>query len=157
MKSKRLKMALILTVLLVLSVARADSNASQESVAKFEIFGPGLAPGEIVLPARYFFIKALDQNGNLIKLERPEELEVRLSGQGRGSKASCRYRSNLIERDDGLLIFRYRLLEECSNFAIDILYNGQPIGKSPYQTSHILPESCYCPIPPANGLVTAPM
>lgn len=32
--------------------------------ANFEIFGPGLSPS-IVLPARYFFIKPLDKNGNL--------------------------------------------------------------------------------------------
>lgn len=79
----------------------------------------------------------LDLNGNL---------DINIDGVGKGSTKGCRHRSNLIKRDDEVLIFRYRLYEECNNFVLNVRYNGNHVGKSPYKTIDVVvPESCYCP------------
>ncbi|XP_063700776.1 protein O-glucosyltransferase 2-like [Culicoides brevitarsis] len=113
---------------------------------KFEISGPGLSPN-IVLPARYFFIKPLDKHGNLINEKLPGKLEVKIKGSG-GTHGNCRHGVNTIPRDDGVIIARYKLIDECVNMKIEVLYDGQYIGNSPYNFKNriTVPEKCFCPM-----------
>lgn len=84
----------------------------------------------------YINFRIFNLNGNF---------EIKINGFGKRSGSTCRHRSNVIKRDDGVLIFRYRLFEECNNFVINVLYNGNHVSGSPYKTKEIIPESCYCP------------
>lgn len=77
----------------------------------------------------------------------PGKLEVKIRGSG-GSRANCRHGVNLIYRADGVIIARYKLVEECVNMKIEILYDGEYIGGSPFNIKEIvsLPERCFCPM-----------
>ena len=44
-------------------ISAFESHSSQVDPSKFVVSGPGLFPHQIVLPARYFFIKTAGSDG----------------------------------------------------------------------------------------------
>lgn len=77
----------------------------------------------------------------------PGKLEVKIKGSG-GAHGNCRHGLNIIERDDGVIVVRYKLVEACHNMKIEVLYDGQYIGDSPYAAKDriTVPEKCFCPL-----------
>lgn len=138
-----------------------------------KIWGPGLKPEIIVMPARYFFI-ALVNNDNqrydfpilksvLIPIFRfrineslvTGGLQVEINGL-RDDKKACRLWNNILDLKDGTYIARYKQYEACAKVAINIKYKNQHIAESPYKISHVLyPEECYCPTLSLKKLITS--
>lgn len=53
---------------------------------------------------------------------------------------------NQLDRKDGSVIVRYKLTNTCKNMVINIKYNGQHLGQSPYTVSDpVHSDQCYCP------------
>ncbi|KAI4465311.1 kdel lys-asp-glu-leu containing - related [Holotrichia oblita] len=116
----------------------ANSNDNDDKY--INIWGPGLSPQEIVMPARYFFIELKKYNRN----QTNNELKVILQGSKDGR--ACRIRTNLLKRIDGIYIFRYKLYESCDSLQINVMYNDIHIGKSPYKYGSVFSDECNCPI-----------
>ncbi|XP_044752977.1 protein O-glucosyltransferase 2-like [Coccinella septempunctata] len=109
------------------------------------IWGPGLHPDKIVMPARYFFIEARDNYNKRFNHSIADALKVSVEGLI-GNKRPCRININKLDREDGSLIVRYKLFEKCDNLMISITYSGEHIAESPYKYSQIiLSEQCDCP------------
>lgn len=54
--------------------------------------------------------------------------------------------TEVLNRKDGTYIARYRVLQKCTNFALNVTYNGLPLGRSPYTFNRpVYSEKCYCP------------
>ena len=78
---------------------------------KITVWGPGLQPEDVVLPARYFFIQS--DSDNLRKIE------IQFSGENFNG-FHCRVRSDRLFRNSSSLIVRYRLYETCYKFKITV-------------------------------------
>lgn len=105
-----------------------------------EIWGPGLSPDTIVMPARYFFVKTSNTTeSNLIK-------NIQIDIAGVSKHGACRVWMNKLDRKDGSLIIRYKLYDTCNDFRISVLYNKRHIHNSPWKfKGPIQPDTCYCP------------
>lgn len=119
-----------------------------------KVWGPGLDPENIVLPARYFFIEAMNENNTTLVLvivfltfsfqisyilficslnKSPGSVfSVEIEGQ---SGKSCRVWSNILDRKDGSFIVRYKLYEPCSRILISVKCNGEELPNFPYEFS----------------------
>ncbi|KAF7275167.1 hypothetical protein GWI33_012120 [Rhynchophorus ferrugineus] len=110
-----------------------------------KLWGPGLKPHQITMPARYFFIQAFDQNNNSITHSLETEPQVIIDG-GTKKKTSCRIWTKLLDRKDGSYIVRYKVYEPCSYVKITLTYENEQIGNSPYIINdYVYPDNCYCP------------
>ncbi|XP_050399295.1 protein O-glucosyltransferase 2 [Patella vulgata] len=129
---------LILLVMLVLKVVLADD------MPKVLVWGPGLH-SRIVLPVRYFFIQVQNKYGENITQSLGEKAFDVTLDQPNGNRV--RAWRQVLDRNDGSYIIRFRMYESHSDLSINVLYNGNHIGDSPYKlkgmTYH---EKCYCPI-----------
>jgi hypothetical protein len=56
------KMLLLLLVFVLDSMLLVSSKGSVVDPAECKIWGPGLYPDQIVMPARYFYIQAADRH-----------------------------------------------------------------------------------------------
>ncbi|CAD7681036.1 unnamed protein product [Nyctereutes procyonoides] len=114
------------------------------SPEKSEIWGPGLKAA-VVLPARYFYIQAVDASGNnftsspgekvfQIKISAPEEQFTRVGVQ-------------VLDRKDGSFIVRYRMYASYKNLKVEVKFQGQHVAKSPYiLKGPVYHENCDCPL-----------
>lgn len=110
-----------------------------------KIWGPGLHPDKIVMPARYFFIEARDINNIRLNNSIGDAFKIVIEGRVREDKP-CRIYTNTLDRKDGSYIVRYKLFEKCDNLLISIKYSGVNVAESPYKFSkEILSELCNCP------------
>lgn len=109
------------------------------------VYGPGLRPDNIVMPARYIFvnfssIKEIIETQNYI-----QDVKFEISSKS-NRNYQCRLWANKLDRKDGIIIIRYKVYEMCKNAQINILYKGHHIGKSPYKVpGTIIPDQCNCP------------
>lgn len=106
------------------------------------IWGPGL-DRKIVLPARYFFIQAVDkENNNLTESPGDDAFDVKvMSSSGR-----VRAWVQKLDRLDGSFIVRYRLFASYPDLTIHITYKGESVGSSPYRLhGGVYHETCFCP------------
>ncbi|XP_075233191.1 protein O-glucosyltransferase 2-like isoform X2 [Lycorma delicatula] len=110
-----------------------------------KVYGPGISPAEIVMPARYFFVSFKDAlQKKYIPLVK-DELKVSVEGKYMDNR-ECRLWVNILDRKDGVFIVRYKLYEPCSNFKINVKFKGVHVGDSPYDVDGVVtPEECYCP------------
>lgn len=56
-----------------------------------------------------------------------------MSVQGTKESYPCRIRTNLLDKKNGLYIFRYKLYESCDNLQINIMYEDNHVANSPYR------------------------
>ncbi|CAM1292733.1 KDELC1 (predicted), partial [Pycnogonum litorale] len=108
------------------------------------IFGPGLNP-DFNVPARYFYIQAVDRAGvNLT--ESVGYFDVDISGAA--SNDICRVWTQVLDRQDGSYIVRYKLHETCvDGLHISVTYRSAPVAMSPYiLKGPVYNEECYCPV-----------
>ncbi|CAH4014630.1 unnamed protein product [Pieris brassicae] len=114
-------------------------------VENISIYGPGLQPHKVVLPARYFFINFTHLNEESYTSEFGRQVAVEITGNSR-KKSHCRIWSNILDRKDGTFIVRYKVYEECSKLVINIYYKSKHIQNSPIIIKEtILPDQCGCP------------
>ncbi|XP_018318880.1 KDEL motif-containing protein 1 isoform X2 [Agrilus planipennis] len=112
--------------------------------SEYKIWGPGLKP-EIVMPARYFFIESIPNcDTNLLELI---DLDIKIEGSKIDSNKPCRIWTNILNRNDGSYIVRYKLYEPCINVKIDIKVRGENIKGFPLTFKYIMfSEDCNCNI-----------
>ena len=137
-------------------------SSSELDPEKSRVYGPGLVPHEIVLPARYFFIEAVTSDNqkyecsvifmfkatyihhlNRINISK-EELNVELKGSS--EYGSCRVWTQILPRWDGTFIVRYKMFHSCDDMEIHVIWKGKHLAKSPYKaTTRVYADSCNCP------------
>jgi hypothetical protein len=129
-----------------------------------KVWGPGLKPHIISMPARYFFIQAVNVGNRryyilnnicaiclsyfIIFFSISSDIgiifDVFLEGVSKIQKP-CRIWTNQLNRKDGLYIIRYKLYEPCFNFKIIIQYQNEHVDSSPYNIfDTIYPDECDC-------------
>lgn len=143
-------------------IVRRTACVSSVNPKLFKVWGPGLQPDVFVMPARYFFIQAVDNNKNKYLLSAfffsfnyvlfnsinsslSEQFEVQIEGQSKVGRV-CRSWTNILDRKDGSYIIRYKLYESCKNLIVNVKYKNQHVGDSPYVIKNdVQPEDCFCP------------
>ncbi|TDG44736.1 hypothetical protein AWZ03_008877 [Drosophila navojoa] len=134
--------AIICSVIFILRFSACEEQIVD--VRKTLVWGPGLKPDDIVLPARYFFIHAVDTNGK--KFDSRTYLKFQVHINGNSPHGKCRYSLNQIDRADGSTIVRYTIADWCDNLEINVLYNNSHVAQSPYLIRNkVYSERCYCP------------
>ncbi|XP_045458802.1 protein O-glucosyltransferase 2-like [Melitaea cinxia] len=112
---------------------------------EIKIYGPGLQPKNIVMPARYFFVNftTIDENSYTKNLALNFAVEI----NGKSYKSNhCRVWTNTLDRKDGTFIVRYKLYETCKELSIGIYYKNKHIHDSPFRfEGPIQPDQCDCP------------
>lgn len=117
-------------------------------VSKTQVWGPGLHPETIVLPARYFFIQAVDRNNVSLKISPGNVFKVNVLSKSVNNGQSERSRTwvQVMDRNDGSFIVRYRLYDSLQDLEIHVQCNDTHVPGSPFKTegfSHA--EECNCP------------
>lgn len=113
----------------VIAAGAATSGGSQLSPEHTAVWGPGLR-AEAVLPARYFYVQAVDTEGQKftsspgenafqVKITAPDEQFTRVGVQ-------------VLDRKDGSFIVRYRMYASYKNLKIEIKTRDKHVAKSPY-------------------------
>ncbi|KAK5645716.1 hypothetical protein RI129_004180 [Pyrocoelia pectoralis] len=109
--------------------------------ASFRVWGPGLKPQAIVMPARYFFLQSYNESCNL------KDLEVEVDGTSPENQR-CRIWKNILYTHNCLYIVRYKLYNTCANLKISIKYGE--VEQTYDIKSYIYPEDCNCPRVPTD-------
>lgn len=74
----------------------------------------------------------------------PEKFVVDIYGDS--PLGQCRVRVEQIDRGDGSVIVRYKMVQKCTNVQIHVQYKGKHVAKSPYRIyGTIFSDKCYCP------------
>lgn len=127
------------TIVLVFPESAGGSQLSPENSL---IWGPGLR-ADVVLPARYFYVQAVDSEGKRftaspgenafqVKITAPEEQFTRVGVQ-------------ILDRKDGSFIVRYRMYASYKNLKIEVQAKDKHIDKSPYfLKGPVYHENCDC-------------
>ncbi|XP_078368926.1 protein O-glucosyltransferase 2-like [Oculina patagonica] len=104
------------------------NKAVNLSAKKSLIWGPGL-DGKIVLPARHFFIQAVDEeHNNLTTSPGQDAFEVKITS----SSGRVRTWVQKLDRHDGSFIVRYRLFASYPELTIQVTHKAKNVAKSPY-------------------------
>lgn len=104
--------------------------------ARTKIWGPGLYPDKIVMPARYFFVQIDDEN---------DEIDAKVSGVTYTNR-QCRIWTQVMQSDQKLFIVRYKLYETCRNLRISITKKDYTKLEDIIINKVIYSEDCYCPV-----------
>ncbi|XP_056640129.1 protein O-glucosyltransferase 2-like isoform X1 [Diorhabda sublineata] len=138
-------------VLMKLFIICSTTVKSSDQLGK--IWGPGLSPEKIVMPARYFFVNLITNNGSTVGEN--TELQVVVDGKTKNNKP-CRIWTNVLDRKDNSYIVRYKLYETCSYLKISVTYNNEHLAKSPYLiNSPVKSDDCVCPTRNINKSLNA--
>ncbi|XP_055334150.1 LOW QUALITY PROTEIN: protein O-glucosyltransferase 2-like [Paramacrobiotus metropolitanus] len=141
---------LLLSIWLLLSVPVLNSASASTSSPPVDIsphsiaWGPGLDPS-VVLPARYFFIQAVDSSGqNYTASPGASALQLSIDSL----RGRCPIFQELLDRKDGTYLARYRLYEPCDGLQIAITTeNGQHVAGSPFVfEGKVMHADCDCPV-----------
>ncbi|XP_026564172.1 KDEL motif-containing protein 1 [Pseudonaja textilis] len=126
-----------------ISVICESLHGAQLSPERSLLWGPGLRAG-VVLPARYFYIQAVDTEGKRfttspgekafqVKITAPEEQFTRVGVQ-------------ILDRKDGSFIVRYRMYASYKNLRIEVWAKSKQVAESPYiLKGPVYHENCDCP------------
>ncbi|XP_063903294.1 protein O-glucosyltransferase 2-like [Zophobas morio] len=135
----------LLMIFTLISIRGSLASEISVSVKYSKIWGPGLQPHIFIMPARYFFIQAFDNNNNSISSDLGIVFDVVLEGNSKTQKP-CRIWTNHLDRKDGFYITRYKMYEPCFNMKIIVRYKGEHVDKSPYNVPEtVYPDDCNCP------------
>ncbi|XP_969039.1 protein O-glucosyltransferase 2 [Tribolium castaneum] len=111
-----------------------------------KVWGPGLKPHIFTMPARYFFIQAVNSENQSISSDLGAIFDIHFEGVTKTQKP-CRIWANSLNRKDGSYIIRYKLYEPCFSLKINILLNKEHVDKSPYEIPEpVYPDDCDCPV-----------
>lgn len=139
-----------LLVLLSLGLLKGEfpgalGGPSSPSAARTLVWGPGLEP-DVVLPARFFYIQAVDTKGNNFTTSPGEKaFEVSIVSP---TEQFTRIWIQVLDRHDGSFLVRYRMYATYSDLHIHILHKNKPVAKSPYTLNGpVYHEGCNCPQP----------
>uniref|UniRef100_A0A8C5LK84 Protein O-glucosyltransferase 2 n=1 Tax=Jaculus jaculus TaxID=51337 RepID=A0A8C5LK84_JACJA len=126
------------------ALAESGGDRRDLSPEKSEIWGPGLK-ADVVLPARYFYIQAVDTSGELFTSSPGEKVfQVKISAP---DEQFTRVGVQVLDRKDGSFIVRYRMYASYRSLKIDVKYQGQHVAKSPYiLRGPVYHENCDCPL-----------
>jgi len=118
-------------------------NGKNVDVALCLVWGPGLKT-DFVVPARYFYIQAVDKQGeNFTVSAGAEAFTVNL-----WSSADPRVRvwKQVLDRHDGTYIVRFRLYKSYRDLRVDVQHQGQHVAGSPYTMPGVVyHDKCDCP------------
>lgn len=116
-------------------------------VSKTRVWGPGLHPETIVLPARYFFIQTVDRNNVSLEQSPGDVFKVKVLGKSStGQLVNGRVSIQVLDRKDGSFIVRYKLHDSVQDLEIHVQYNENHIPGSPFRTKGVsYAEECDCP------------
>ncbi|KAJ8913564.1 hypothetical protein NQ315_017115 [Exocentrus adspersus] len=110
-----------------------------------KVWGPGLAPDKIIMPARYFFIQVVNAANNNITTPLTEPFQVVIDGATK-TKKPCRLWTAMLDRRDGSYIVRYKMYEPCVYMKISVVHENKHVAQSPYIINNVVyPEDCMCP------------
>ncbi|XP_036153239.1 protein O-glucosyltransferase 2 isoform X2 [Myotis myotis] len=114
------------------------------SPEKSEVWGPGLKAA-VVLPARYFYIQAVDASGNKFTTSPGEKIfQIKISAP---DEQFTRVGVQVLDRKDGSFIVRYRMYASYKNLKVEVKFQGQHVAKSPYiLKGPVYHENCDCPL-----------
>ncbi|KAF3842938.1 hypothetical protein F7725_001787 [Dissostichus mawsoni] len=124
----------------VLLGAQADSVLS---AAQTLVWGPGLDT-DVVLPARFFFIQAVDGSGtNLTTSPGEKTFEVKIESP---AEQFTRIWIQVLDRHDGSFLVRYRMYATYTDLHINVLLKNKHVAKSPFiLKGQVYHEGCDCP------------
>ncbi|KAG7331574.1 hypothetical protein KOW79_005543 [Hemibagrus wyckioides] len=122
-----------------------QSTSALPSASKSLVWGLGLEP-TAVLPARFFFIQSVDQAGeNFTTSPGANTFEVKITSP---SEPFSRIWVQVLDRQDGSFLVRYRMYASYTDLNIQILLKTNHVAKSPYVLKGpVYHESCNCPEP----------
>ena len=129
------------------SLSLGQATASRKlCTEKTKVWGPGLDPA-FHLPVRYFIIQAVDSQGHNFSVSLGNIFRVSVWKDGGSTKA--RAWSDVIDREDGTYLARFRLFEEVDELAVDVnVKNVGHVAGSPYKLQGPLyHEACSCSEP----------
>jgi len=108
------------------------------------VFGPGLNVDN-VLPGRYFYIQAVDNKGKNYT-ESLGEKYFQVKFQTVGDERRVRVQIQILDRNDGSYIVRYRFYQTYDAIKIEVKRQDTHVAKSPYILKGLVyHEQCYCP------------
>uniref|UniRef100_A0A3Q3AY00 Protein O-glucosyltransferase 2 n=1 Tax=Kryptolebias marmoratus TaxID=37003 RepID=A0A3Q3AY00_KRYMA len=139
-----LRLLLLFFCLKVFRHGQSGAQAGPEpSAAKTLIWGPGLETN-IVLPARFFHIQAVDSSGtNLTASPGENVFEVKIVSP---AEQFTRIWIQVLDRRDGSFLVRYRMYATYTDLHIHVLLKGEHVAESPYVLKgHVYHEGCDCP------------
>lgn len=140
---------------LVLFIFSVNGASVEVDPLKSKVYGPGLAPDNIVFPVRYFFIEVYDTSGERVRESVGSPFSVQVEGDTEAG-TYCRVWTQVLDRYDGSYIVRYRTYHTCRNTRINVLYRSQHVADSPYKIEGpFYSEDCYCPLPDVSSWLEA--
>ncbi|XP_053505505.1 protein O-glucosyltransferase 3 [Ictalurus furcatus] len=110
------------------------------------IWGPGLDP-RVVVPVRYFYIQAVNQDGeNITVSPDTDSFQVRVSAVSVQERVRVHVPAPL-DRNDGSFLVRFRLYSSAvSGLKVEVFHKHKPVAQSPYTlTGAVYHEDCDCP------------
>ncbi|XP_075165934.1 protein O-glucosyltransferase 2-like [Haematobia irritans] len=134
---------IVIYLALVATICKASPKIVDPT--KTTVYGSGLEPDKVVLPARYFYIHATGEDGRKFKESPPLNFDVQI--EGKSPHGSCRSKVDVINRGDGSFVARYTIITDwCDKMVLNIKYNGTHVAKSPYYIRDLVySDKCYCP------------
>ncbi|XP_062312490.1 protein O-glucosyltransferase 2 [Osmerus eperlanus] len=120
-------------------------TGSLPSAAKTLVWGPGLE-ANVVLPARFFFIQAVDSNGiNLTSSPGEDTFKVKIVSP---TEQFSRIWIQVLDRRDGSFLVRYRMYASYTDLHIDVLLEDKHVARSPFTVKGpVYHDGCDCPQP----------
>nr|XP_005994557.2 PREDICTED: KDEL motif-containing protein 1 [Latimeria chalumnae] len=127
----------------LLVVLLCTANGDNLSPSHSLVWGPGLE-ARVVLPARYFYIQAVDSNGqNFTSTPGENVFQVKISASG---EQFSRIWVQVLDRKDGSFIVRYRMYASYMKLKIEVTAKNKPVAQSPYVLQGpVYHENCECP------------
>ncbi|XP_078513629.1 protein O-glucosyltransferase 2 [Lissotriton helveticus] len=135
-----LRLSLFLTAAPLITEASVKGHVDPERCL---IWGPGLR-AEVVLPARHFYIQAVDAEGQkFISSPGDNVFQVKITAL---DEQFTRVGVQVLDRKDGSYIVRYRMYASYKNLKIEVTVNDKHVAKSPYiLKGPVYHETCNCP------------
>ncbi|XP_047128293.1 protein O-glucosyltransferase 2 isoform X1 [Hydra vulgaris] len=129
-------------VSIIISIFNGLTSAAKVSAKNSIVFGPGLRTG-FVVPVRYFYIQAVENNGKNFTKSPGLVFQVDFKSKISSNLAIGR---EVIDRKDGTFLVRYRMHLSYDNIVIYVTHNGDNVGNSPFHLSgKVYNENCFCP------------
>ncbi|CAI8019667.1 Protein O-glucosyltransferase 2 [Geodia barretti] len=125
---------------------RGCGAAPALSLTRTRIYGPGIHPKRCSLPINYFYIQAVDTDGNNYRDVTEATFEVSYETDDAGSNNRVRRRQEVLNLRDGLILHQFRIYHDYHSLAISVTHRGKHVAGSPYHVSPVLHEDCACPL-----------
>ncbi|XP_026168062.1 protein O-glucosyltransferase 3 [Mastacembelus armatus] len=141
----------IIVLVVFISTRFTGSDCEGVRPERCLVWGPGLSP-DTVLPARYFFIQAVNSKGeNLTVSPGNDTFKVKISALDKKEYIRVHVPPPL-DRRDGSFLVRYRLYNTAlMGLKLEVLHHDAAVAASPYTIQGpVYHEYCDCPEPDAS-------